>query len=141
MREIVIKVRDDLDHSQQADQTRFIGIDGVWYMADLTELNGKVLDEFLHPYIEHATRLGGQPVSTEIREHEPKFNLAGIAEQGTAEQSANKLQAARDRNKRIREWGKKTAHANNPSFARGYIPVGLREDYAKTHPDDPAPTS
>lgn len=61
-RQVIIKKRDDLDPSLDADETLEFTFGGVAYQVDVCTQNGDAFREFLQPYMEHAfdrTRIKG----------------------------------------------------------------------------------
>jgi hypothetical protein len=73
-REIIVKIRDDLDRGLDADETIDLMIDDVTYVIDLCAANAAALREALRPYLEaaHEKRRGtkSSPNNEQRREHQ-----------------------------------------------------------------------
>jgi hypothetical protein len=138
MRTVKVEVWDDLDHEIPADQTRTIGIDGVWYELDLSDVSAKELDEALARFRERGRRIGGKPRSTKIRDTEAASAPAPPDGADAPPSIFTPLGASRLRNKRIRAWAEKQPGLDldlSDSWKRGYIPVWVHDAYNKAHPD------
>ena len=55
MREVAILIKDDLDHSQVADEEVQLALDGAMVRLDLTTGRATALREFLAPYLKAGT--------------------------------------------------------------------------------------
>ena len=55
MREVAILIKDDLDHSQIADEEVQLALDGAMVRLDLTSGRAAALREFLEPYLKAGT--------------------------------------------------------------------------------------
>lgn len=101
MRQVVVK--DDLDHSLDADETIELTIDGVTYTLDLCKANAAKLRTVLKKWLEAA--------------HDQRKVKAAPQKKGDAAQA--------ERRKAIREWGK----ANGYVINRGQLSKALMEAY------------
>lgn len=60
MRRMVIV--DDFDHTQIADTTQFIGVNGKWVQLDLTNARAEILAETLKPWYEAGEQVDAETV-------------------------------------------------------------------------------
>jgi len=116
MREVITRIRDDFDHSEDADEVAFVGYNGKWYMLDLTTKRGDELRGVLGAYFVAGTMV-------------PADQVAGKPHAVTARALKMELNA------RIRSW----ASAQEPPLpiesaaASGYIPATTRKAYDLAH--------
>jgi len=109
MREVSIRVLDDLDKTTEAAETLPLGLRGQWYELDLGAENLRRLEEFLGPYLKAGRRIG-EPLHT-------------------APVRGGSYPAQRQLKAEMRAWGKDNGWPDlEPG---GYIPKPLREAYQR----------
>ena len=118
MREVIIKIRDDLDGAD-ADETISFAYRGTSYEIDLSSANVEVFDKSMGPFLKAA------------REVVPVKDTADRSPRPATAQRVAK--AALEQRKRIRAW------ANSSGFTvdeRGMISSVVVEAYRVAHPDE-----
>lgn len=126
-REIVIRMTDDLDRSQEATVIRELGVDDSIYTIDLTEEHSAELDEVLAAWID-AAHSKVKWLKRDRKDAQRSVNGAVSATPTAATKSNSASDKAR--RQRIRAWGRK----NGWQVAdRGYVPKALEDAYTAAH--------
>jgi hypothetical protein len=120
-RELIVKIRDDLDKVSDAEETVTLTIDGTeydgTYVIDLSTENANELQEKLSPYLEAA--------------HER------VSPKGRSKTSSTKSEKERrNENKLIRTWAK----TNGLKIGdKGQVPVEVRQAFERFQPTNETP--
>lgn len=115
-REVIIKVRDDLDGSD-ADETIFFAYRGVPYEIDLSLANVELFDKYMDQFISGARKVTVPKASKEASVPGPRPKPVDLA--------------VKNQRKQIRDW------ANDNGFtvdARGMIASTVFEAFRAAHP-------
>lgn len=121
-REVIIRIRDDLDGESLADTTVSFGYKGVSYEIDLTSEHDAEFDEALARFIQVARVVTPEKPARKAKQKQgsPRTLAPGSP--------------VLEQKRRIREWGRQTGWKVQD---RGMIARNIIESYSETHPEDP----
>lgn len=104
-REIIVRLTDDYDRTQEATQTLTFTVNGTDYEIDLSDKSAKLFQNALKPWIDCA-----RPAQTPPRKRRPRTEYSDASE--------------------IRLWARKN---KMPVPPKGRIPVNVRAAYNEAH--------
>jgi hypothetical protein len=121
MREVEIKLYDDLDYAESGRKTEAavtvtVGLDGTWRQLDLSQEHGEQLAKLLQPYLN-----AGHPPDSPP---EPRRN-SGTPKGGKISRESLEW------GKAIREFAKANGYSYTTTTGKLYYSVKLREAYAR----------
>lgn len=121
-REVIVRVVDDFDNSEDADTTRVLGWDGYDYVLDLTDKNDQELQELLQPYLD---------VAHEKRKQ--KKQAKTTADPGSSRPGPKPSRISPEERRTIRAW----ARAQGMQVGdKGLIARSIIEAYENSKPDE-----
>lgn len=120
-REVIIRIRDDLDPEQLADKTVDFAYNGTHYEIDLTAAHADEFETDLARYLQAARIVEPEVAPKRKRKHSETGKIA-------------KRAPSFDQRARIREWARETGFHVAET---GLIAKRIITAYGETHPDDP----
>jgi hypothetical protein len=126
-REVIIRIRDDLDPEALADKTVPFAYNGTNYEIDLNAEHCDEFDYAIERFVRAARIVVPEPAAK--RKYKRRVGPDGVSTTALANRSP-----AFEQRSRIREWAQQTGfHVTNT----GVIAKRIIQAYAEIHPDDP----